>query len=231
MAPSAKTLVERLAGAETGEFVFNPWGQVDIEHGLGQEGPAVRRQQLTRYLEARQGRARWLLVGEALGYQGGHFTGMAMTSERILLGHMQARGIEPDDVLPGLRPRRTSRPDIKAKGFSEPTATIVWSAIKGFGFDPRAFVLWNAFPWHPFKPDVGRLSNRRPILSEVEQGAPLLNSLLDVLGDVEIMAVGRVAADMLDRLELQHGAMRHPARGGAPVFRAQLAALGEHRPA
>ena len=225
MESRANLLVRRLTDAETGDCVFNPWRQVDVEHEAGEEGPAVRRRQLAHYLATRLGRARWLLVGEALGYQGGHFTGMAMTSERILLGHLRGRGVDPGDVLPNLQPKRTSRPDLKLKGFSEPTATIVWGAIKGFGFDPRAFVLWNAFPWHPFKPDAGLLSNRRPTRSELEQGVPLLEGMLNLLGDVEILAVGRVAADLLDRLGLSHGSMRHPARGGAPAFRAELARL------
>lgn len=227
MRSRAEVFVDHLARAKTGDLVFNPWRQVDGEHGIGEAGPAVRRRQLVHYIAARLGRVRWLLVGEALGYQGGHFTGLAMTSERILLGHMQRRGIEPHDVIPDLAPARTSRPEIKPKGFSEPTATIVWGAIKEFGLDPRAFVLWNAFPWHPFRAGAGLLSNRRPTVSEVDQGLPVLSGLLDLLGGVEVMAVGRVAADLLDRRGLPHGSMRHPARGGAPLFRTQLRQLAE----
>jgi hypothetical protein len=67
--------------------VFNPWWQVDADNDLGRQAPRIRREQLRAYFSER--------IGEALSYRGGHFTGIAMTSERILLGATTDGGIEP----------------------------------------------------------------------------------------------------------------------------------------
>ena len=118
--------IRRLKGAPRNSAVFNPWWESDTETDIGPAAPKMRRRQLAAYFAGRLGRAKIALVGEALGYQGGHFSGIAMTSERLLLGHKADAGIDPRDVLPGLKPRRTSKPDLIKYGFSEPTATIVW---------------------------------------------------------------------------------------------------------
>ena len=51
--------------------VFNPWWQQDPQNDIDDSGAGVRRKQLSQYLAERIGHASCLLVGEALGYQGG----------------------------------------------------------------------------------------------------------------------------------------------------------------
>ncbi|MBQ5344040.1 MAG: uracil-DNA glycosylase, partial [Acidaminococcaceae bacterium] len=66
--------------------VFNPWREYEPGLDIGPEAPQIRYGNLQRYLELRCN-AHYLFIAEGLGYQGGRFSGMAMTSERILLGH------------------------------------------------------------------------------------------------------------------------------------------------
>ena len=96
--------------------LFNPWFCRDEENDIDSNSPAIRLSQLKQYLLERKN-AKYLLVGEALGYQGGHFTGIAMTSERILLGKMKHKSITPEHVFSGIEPRRTSLPSVKKRWF------------------------------------------------------------------------------------------------------------------
>ena len=200
--------------------VFNPWHHRDSEHDAAPGAPAVRREQLASYLGERQ-KATVILLAEALGYQGGHFSGIAMTSERLLLGHLRHKGLGPEMVLAG-KPRRTSREDVKPDGFTEPTATIVWGAMAALGVDPRDVILWNAFPWHPYKPDKGFLSNRTPCDNEVMLGQPVLRALMAYASGARILAVGQKSAALLAAMGITAPALRHPANGGAGQFREQF---------
>ena len=202
--------------------VFNPWWQVDEENDIDPEAPRIRREQLRAYLCDRLGKARLAVIGEALGYRGGHFSGIPMTSERILLGKKKDAGIEREQVFSSIAPRRTSKPQKCRDGFSEPTATIVWSTLLRFKLSSEEFVLWNAFPWHSFDPRRGMLSNRTPTNSEQSAGIPVLKAFLDLFPRHEVVALGRVAAVQLKDLGVSAYYVRHPASGGAKLFREQI---------
>jgi uracil-DNA glycosylase len=201
--------------------VFNPWYQVDKQNDVGWNAPDIRRQQLRAYLRKRLGKVKLAIIGEALGYRGGHFSGIPMTSERILLG--RKTGIAPEHILSGITPQRTSKPQKCPDGFSEPTATIVWSTLLRLGIAPEQFVLWNAFPWHSFNPNRGMLSNRTPTSSEQSAGTPVLKAFLDLFPCQQVVALGRIAAAQLKDLETCAHYVRHPASGGAKLFRQQIA--------
>ena len=130
--------------------------------------------------------------------------------------------------------RRTA----SALSSSEPSATIVWGILKELGIADQV-VLWNAFPWHPMK-EIPRTrkgapkkqrnrkeslihSNRTPTRQELQAGLPLLELLLERFDQVPVIAVGRKAAESLDRLGIEADwEVRHPAMGGAPKFRAAM---------
>jgi uracil-DNA glycosylase len=207
------------------DAVFNPWWQMDKENDLGQNAPGIRRKQLRAYLCERLGQARLVVIGEALGYRGGHFSGIPMTSERILLGKKKDAGIEPEQIFSSITPRRTSKPQKCPDGFSEPTATIVWSTLLKLGLRPEQFVLWNAFPWHSFDSRRGILSNRMPTKSEQAAGLPVLKSFLNLFPCDEIIALGKIAAAQLQQLGVNAHCVRHPASGGAKLFRQQIARI------
>lgn len=211
---------------KTPKGLFNPWYHQDKEHDLIPDAPEIRRRQLELYLTQRRHRAKYLFIAEALGYQGGHFTGIAMTSERILLGHQEEKyGVKPEHVFQGERPLRTSRPDINEMGMSEPTATIMWGALTDLGIDPYDVVLWNSVPWHPYHPKKGLLSNRTPLTGEMEAGLKHLRTFISLFDDVRVVAVGRKCEQSLTELGIDHTSVRHPANGGAPKFRRQVREL------
>ena len=64
----------RLLRASPSGAVFNPWWQIDEENDIGRIAPIIRRQQLRAYMQERLGRAKLGVIGEALGYRGGHFS-------------------------------------------------------------------------------------------------------------------------------------------------------------
>jgi uracil-DNA glycosylase len=232
----------RLLKASPSGPVFNPWWQIDDENDLSANCPAIRRKHLTAYFRERLGNARLAIVGEALGYRGGHFSGIPMTSERMLLGKKpeiiaalhQRRILDlsghagrrsPLQIIAGINPRRTSKPSVCQDGFSELTATIVWGALLKIGVLPNEFVLWNAFPWHSFDPHRGLLSNRMPNKSEQLSGRPVLKAFLELFPCPQILALGKIAAAQLEQLGVHAHCVRHPASGGAKLFRQQIAKI------
>ncbi len=208
--------------------VFNPWRDIDPIYDAGSNSPQIRRRQLEHYFTVRLKTVRFCLLGEAVGYQGGHFTGMAMMSERILLGHCRKKGLPPEAILTDLKPARTSKPEFQPFGFNEPTATIVWDFIARSGRSPLEFVTWNSFPWHPYKPEKGMLSNRTPSLKEAEIGLAALKNFLGLFPRAKLIALGRVAEFCLGRLGIKTERVRHPAMGGAVKFRDQMKEILEN---
>jgi len=206
--------------------VFNPWSEYDVSCDISPDAPAIRCQQLREYLAPRLTRARIVLIAEAAGYQGCRFTGIPITCERMLLDeHKQI----PADVILGHRGQRTSRPDStfmtsrpqREKGMNEPTDTYVWGAIVDNGLDPRDVLLWNIFPFHPHK--TSPFSNRTPTDSELADGLVYAKALLSYCRpDIRLAAIGRKSAETLQNAGFPAIAMRHPANGGAGLFREQF---------
>ena len=203
--------------------LFNPWWEVDNENDIGRNAPAIRRKQLRAYLQQRLRTATLAVIGEAVGYRGGHFSGIPMTSERLLLERSKKVQVKPNAFFSDIKPRRTSNPKKCADGFSEPTATIVWGTFLRLGLKPDQFVLWNAFPWHSFDSRRGILSNRMPNKSERAVGLPVLKTFLELFPCEQVVALGKIAAAQLEELNVNAHRVRHPASGGAKLFRQQIA--------
>jgi hypothetical protein len=201
--------------------VFNPWLDRDIDHDGRPDAAEVRARQLLAYLSARLRKATVLLVAEAPGYQGAKFSGIAMTSERILLGHVND---VPAEVVFGSLGSRTSRLERHARGWAEPTATIAWKQMLALGYRPEEFVFWNAFPCHPHQPGL-HLTNRAPTTAEIASAAHVLPALLALFPQAKLVAVGKVAQHALADMGFSAQMVRHPAHGGAAGFCEQLSAL------
>ena len=200
--------VDRLADISMPD-VFNPWADVCAEHDLP-DAPLVRRHNLIAILEAAiAARVDTIWIARDLGYRGGRRTGVAMTDEAHLPNAARLYG----DVAIG---RATRGPVVV-----ERTATVVWRTIEEVG---RPVFLWNVFPLHPHEP--GRpLSNRCHTRSERLAFGPLLATLLNLVGPVSVMAIGRDAQVGLAELGVASAAVRHPSYGGQTEFREGVLAL------
>jgi len=172
------------------------------------DAPRIRQANLRRYLESFAGAA-YILVGEAAGYAGCRFSGIPFTDESQLVGPEQL------DWAKGGGWRQSSL----KKLWRERSAQIVWPALDG----RRDCVLWNAFPWHPFKDEP--LTNRRPRKAELQQGAHTLRALLSLFPQAQVLAIGRVSEGLLKRLGIKTTYIRHPSHGGKRAFTTAVKAL------
>lgn len=197
-----------LLQADTPAHVFNPWRMRDASTDLALDAAAQRLQRLRAHLATT---ARQVLIGEAAGYQGCKVSGMAFTSERLML-----EGSIPRITAPSARLTTRLRP------WSEPSATTVWKTLHALGIS-NSTVLWNAYPWHPHKPGLLH-SNRTPTRTERAAGVPVLKRYLSLFPGARIFAVGRNAEAALAELGIAATPLRHPSMGGAREFASQLAA-------
>lgn len=202
------TIITKLRSASMPN-VFNPWGDVDPLDAYTRDAAAYRRGRLMQHFNCEP---RFLLIGEAPGYQGCHFSGVPFTNEKLLLDGKVPR-VECKD-------RITTRP----KPWSEPSATVVWGTLHELGI-AESTVMWNAFAWHPHKPG-NPMSNRTPTMAELFAGAEILKSVVRAFASARLVAVGGKARDLLCNLGFWHAAhVRHPSMGGANQFRSGMAEL------
>jgi uracil DNA glycosylase superfamily protein len=173
---------------------FNQYAEAGPDDVPG--APEIRLANLRAYLAERAG-ADVVCLGEAGGYQGMRWSGIAFTSERNLL-----------------RWGAPYRPSCAARTWSEPSGTIVHKVLEELGAERRV-ILWNTVPTHPHRPGEP-LSNRRPTVAEVEAGAPLAMRLIELVRPRTVVAVGRIAESVLPPGTAY---VRHPANAGGPAFR------------
>ncbi|MDP1594177.1 MAG: uracil-DNA glycosylase [Gallionella sp.] len=203
----ARCLVETLPSGLIG--LFNPW-QDHCPHDTAENGPQQKLARLALHLDCEP---EFILAGEAPGYAGCRYSGIAFTSERLL-----GEGAIPR--IPAIQNRLSTR----RLPFSEPSATIVWKTLYRLGIAERT-ILWNALQLHPHRPD-NLWSNRTPTPSEISLGVPALRILLEAFPRAKIIAVGKKSEGLLYGMGIPTaGSVRHPANGGATEFAAGLEAL------
>jgi hypothetical protein len=207
----ARTLAERLIATLPSGLpgLFNPWKD-HCCFGIERDAPNAKRERLARHLDCDPA---FILIGEAPGYQGCRYSGIAFTSERLLL-----EGAIPR--IPPLSDRLSSR----RLPFSEPSATIVWKTLGHLGIAERT-ILWNAVQLHPHPIDRP-WSNRTPSAKELDLGTAAVSLLLAEFPSAKIVAVGKKAEIQMQALGIAPVAtLRHPAFGGATAFAAGLEKL------
>ncbi len=195
-------LLADLARARIGT-TFNQYAEHGPDDVAG--GAAIRLANLRAYLEERSG-ADVVALGEAAGYQGMRWSGIAFTSER--------------DLHRWGDPYRCS---CDVRRWSEPSGTIVHRVLSELEAERRV-ILWNTVPTHPHRPGEP-LSNRRPTVAEVAAGAEFAQRLIALVRPATVVAVGRIAESVLGSDATY---VRHPANGGATAFAVGMRAiLGE----
>lgn len=203
----ARNLVSTLPSGIPG--LFNPWAD-HCPEDLPGNGPEDKLARLAAHLNCDP---LFILCGEAPGYQGCRHSGVAFSSERLML-----EGSIPRIAVPVARLTSRHLP------WSEPSATIVWKALYRLGIAERT-ILWNAVQLHPHRPGEIR-SNRTPTPAEIALGDPAMRMLASTFPNAKIVAVGRKAEGLLhDMGVVTAGTVRHPANGGAVEFSQGLAKL------
>lgn len=218
--PDFEPLIDVLAALPHQDGLFNPYASTALlptptaYDEVGEEADAIRRSNLKRYLEnVTAAGADVVLCGEAPGYQGCRFSGVAFTSEvQIAERRPELAGLE---LLPQARGGRR-------KFMREPSAQAVWEAMDRA---PRPFILWNSVQLHPHTPG-SPLTNRTPRREEVALGKASLLLLLELVKPRLVVAVGNTAQAALASLGIESEAVRHPAYGGKPHFLKGLETLG-----
>ena len=209
MAPaSIDAFVERMATSRAGANSTNPFDST-------RSGNAIRRRNLTRYLEQVSERdPSVLLVGEAPGYRGMRITGVPFTNTVILergVPHFGLFGPENGYSVPA------DLPGVAA----EPTATVMWNTLVELDLLP---LLWSAYPLHPHRPGQP-LSNRKPSTAETAEWSWSWRALQELFSIRTVVAVGNVAYDSMARDGLTVPRVRHPAHGGKVLFEQGLREL------
>jgi uracil-DNA glycosylase len=187
--------------------VFNPWRDTDV-HDVYEFAWKMRTARLRLHLELP---AKFLLIGEAPGYRGCHFSGIPFTCEKQLC----------DGIVPRIADEhRITKRELP---YSEASATVIWRTLYQLNI-ANDTKMWNAFAWHPHVEGLP-MSNRTPTPREVHDAAPLLGAVIDQFRDAKIIAVGAISSRMLKALDVGHYPVRHPSMGGARTFLEQMEKL------
>ena len=205
---NAKELAESLIDALpiSTSTLFNPYLDASADDSP-ENTPQMRAMRLAEHLNCSP---QFVLIGEAPGYQGCRSTGVAFTSERLLM----------EGKIPRVSmacTRLSSRP----RPWSEPSATIVWDTLHELKI-AESTVLWNALQMHPRAAERPH-SNRQPTPDELNTGVKALQILRGAFPRAEFIAVGRKAEIALRNSGVDiTRQIRHPSFGGKTEFVAGL---------
>ena len=114
---SARAFAARVATAGCRPGAFNPWAETTIDEAAG-NGPGARLDRLVHHLDRD---AKLVLVGEPPSYQGARISGIAFTSEALVI----------EGAIPGVQPH--GRLSTRGRPWSEPSGRIMWGALHRAG--------------------------------------------------------------------------------------------------
>lgn len=146
-----------------------------------------------------------LILGEAPGYKGCGVSGIPFTSEKVLAENKFFKNTEVKFI------------NDKLKLESEISSTIVWEELSTLA-ESSLPLMWNIFPFHPFKLKKDKKINRTPTPTELKEGKNFLSNLLKIFEIKKIIALGRKPESQLKEFNMPFSYIRHPARGGKSEF-------------
>lgn len=207
MLPTVWALFERhVFPTPSTEASFNPYRDRNEDLDVP-DAPALRRDNLRKYLTCFDEAPPLFLLLEAPGPWGCRFSGVPITSESHLT--------DPDFPIDGTATSREDDP------LTEYSATIFWRVLQPYV--PHFFV-WNSVPLHPHDPGEP-LTIRTPRRSEVRAWHDLLSELLEVLDPERTVGVGRKGERALEAVDADPTYVRHPSQGGATKFEAGMESI------
>ncbi len=201
---SAKTFIRELSDISL-DGVFNPYRDRCRIHDRN-DAPAVRRKNLEIKLDAALHHGvSSLWIGRDLGYRGGRRTGIALTDD-VHLVNLQ--------IMWGAKMERATQ----GEPMRERTAAMIWLMLSKLH---EPIFLWNLFPFHPHEMH-DEMSNRAHTRIERAVGEKILRALLALIRPDRVLAIGRDAANALDKMNIDCVAVRHPSYGGQSAFAAGI---------
>lgn len=150
-----------------------------------------------------------LILGEAPGYKGCTLTGVPFTSEAII----GSGKIKLFNYTAGTKELIKTN---KTKLQSESTSTMVWDTFNKLDIYP---LLWNAFPFSPFKKN-SQTPNRTPSINEIELlGKKYFLKLIKIIPVNNFVAVGKVASKAFEIFGINsYQSISHPSYGHKKDF-------------
>lgn len=196
-------IVKNIFEIERSSILYNQYNTTNLEYDLP-NACEIRKTNLSNYLLSYTDSPEIVIIGEAPGYKGCHFSGVPFTSEYQL----------ENDLVPftGKKSSLINKP------YKENTATIFWEIMRDYY--PRFFV-WNCIPLHPHEKG-NILSNREPTKNEILSYSKNLNDILDLLDCDIILSLGKCAQKSLNNLNIKNDYVRHPSMGGKSEFANQI---------
>ena len=145
-----------------------------------------------------------MLVAEAPGYSGCNITGIPFTTVKIL-------NEKPHRIFYDLEGEL-----FKGKVFGDISGAVIWDYL---GDKEKIPLFWNAFPFHPYR-KYKKLSNRKPVKKEIEEGALYIEDLIEIFEPKVITALGRYGQLSLEKIfpNMEVKYIRHPSYGGKEEF-------------
>ena len=205
--------VAALSETQTPLNLFNPFNQICPVNDRP-EAPLIRRRNLGRFLAVHQRLGTNMIwVFEAPSYLGARRSGAPFINEGMY---------EEIGEMLGLRGGFEQATVGESK--TAPTTRWAWRLAQELKLKP---LIWEALPFHPHHANQP-LTNRRPTSQEIGRYKHFLLQLLDLFNPNHVLAVGRVAERALGLCGVKADYVRHPAQGGANVFREQVAGLLTH---